>query len=74
MIIQDLFQEEKFEQKTIQPRCRHGNSDMCTWLSKASDIQAPMDTHKSEAAGGARFTRRGGGVDERDGDVPDAKK
>ena len=42
-IIQDLFQE-KDKQNTISRSglCRHGNSDMCTWLSKASDIQAPL--------------------------------
>ncbi len=42
-IIQYLFQE-KDKQNTISHSglCRYGNSDMCTWLSKASDIQAPL--------------------------------
>lgn len=47
MIIQDLFQE-KYKQKHNQSLlacCRDNsdNSDMCTWLSKASDIQAPLN-------------------------------
>lgn len=55
----------KDKQNTISRSglCRHGNSDMCTWLSKASDIQAPLTEshhhhhhhHSTEsAAGGAR--------------------
>lgn len=62
MIIQDLFQK-KDKQNTISRsglRRHHDNSDMCTWLSKASDIQAPLtesqNRHHStvSAAGGAR--------------------
>lgn len=39
----DLF-KDKDKQITISLSglCHHGNSDMCTWLSKASDIQAPL--------------------------------
>ena len=52
--------ERQTKTQSVALACRHGNSDMCTWLSKASDIQAPLTEshhhhhhhHSTESAAG----------------------